>query len=56
MDSIRKFWPLDDDSDGEIYDNLAWDLPGFRPNPKRSQVKTRRKALKTGKPYIIAPS
>ncbi len=25
-----KFWPLDYDPEGEIYDNVAWDLPGFR--------------------------
>lgn len=39
--SKSKYWPLDDDPEGEIYDNLAWDLPGFRrerqvrPKPKR---------------------
>ena len=26
----RKFWPLDSDMEGEIYENVAWDLPGFR--------------------------
>ncbi len=26
----RRFWPLDYDSDGEIYENVAWDLPGYR--------------------------
>jgi len=26
----RKFWPLDFDPEGEIYDNVAWDLPGYR--------------------------
>jgi hypothetical protein len=25
----RKFWPLDFDPEGEIYENLAWDLPGY---------------------------
>lgn len=30
MNSNRNFWPLDDDPEGEIYENLAWDLPGFR--------------------------
>ncbi len=25
----RKFW-FDEDPEGEIYENLAWDLPGFR--------------------------
>jgi len=29
----RKFWPLDYDPEGEIYENVAWDLPGYRPNP-----------------------
>jgi hypothetical protein len=29
--STRKFWPLDFDLEGEIYENPAWDLPGFRP-------------------------
>jgi len=28
--NTSKFWPLDYDSDGEIYENPAWDLPGFR--------------------------
>jgi hypothetical protein len=28
--SKSKYWPLDYDPEGEIYENLAWDLPGFR--------------------------
>jgi len=28
--SKRNFWPLDFDLEGEIYENPAWDLPGFR--------------------------
>ncbi len=28
--TTRKFWPLDFDPEGEIYENVAWDLPGFR--------------------------
>ena len=28
--SKRKFWPLDFDLEGEIYENPAWDLPGLR--------------------------
>jgi hypothetical protein len=31
----RKFWPLDYDPEGEIYENPAWDLPGFRRKGKR---------------------
>jgi hypothetical protein len=38
--STSKFWPLDFDSDGEIYENLAWDLPGFRRD--RPKAKTGR--------------
>ena len=26
----RKFWPLSYDPEGEIYENPAWDLPGFK--------------------------
>ncbi len=25
-----KFWPLDYEIEDEIYENLAWDLPGLR--------------------------
>jgi hypothetical protein len=28
--STRKFWPLNYDPEGEIYENVAWDLPGYR--------------------------
>jgi len=45
----RKFWPLDSDTEGEIYENVAWDLPGFRrDNPARSAsspLKSKRKKL-----------
>jgi len=30
MRNTNKFWPLDYDPEVEIYENLAWDLPGFR--------------------------
>jgi hypothetical protein len=33
----RKFWPLDYDPEDEIYENVAWDLPGFRPNKRASR-------------------
>ena len=26
----RKFWPLDFDPEGEIYENPSWDLPGYK--------------------------
>ena len=28
--SKSKYWPLDYNPECEIYDSLAWDLPGFR--------------------------
>jgi hypothetical protein len=28
--NTRKFWPLDYDPEGEIYESVVWDLPGFR--------------------------
>jgi hypothetical protein len=35
----RKFWPLDSELEGEIYENVAWDLPGFRrERPSRTRV------------------
>jgi hypothetical protein len=40
--SKRKFWPLDFDLEGEIYENPAWDLPGFRrTHPPRPVRRTR---------------
>jgi len=33
--STCKFWPLNYDPEGEIYENVAWDLPGFRPSNKK---------------------
>jgi hypothetical protein len=30
-----KFWPLDYDPEGAIYENVAWDLPGFRKAPRQ---------------------
>ena len=32
----HKFWPLDYDPEGEIYENVSWDLPGFRGNRRGS--------------------
>jgi len=26
----QKFWPLDYDPEDEVYETLAWDLPGYR--------------------------
>ncbi len=45
--NTRKFWPLDSDTEGEIYENVAWDLPGFRRDgtsrTTSSPSKTKRK-------------
>jgi hypothetical protein len=46
--NTRKFWPLDFDPEGEIYENVAWDLPGFRQRrlpskPQPAAPKTRRR-------------
>lgn len=38
----RKFWPLDFDPEGEIYETLAWDLPGFKPGGSRRRSADRR--------------
>ena len=46
----RKFWPLDFDPEGEIYENVAWDLPGYqrgresRPASQRIHTKKSRRA------------
>jgi hypothetical protein len=41
----RKFWPLDFDPEGEIYDNVAWDLPGYR-TPRRVIAPPHEKAVR----------
>jgi hypothetical protein len=28
--NTHKFWPLDYDPEDEVYETLAWDLPGYR--------------------------
>ncbi|HEY1240000.1 MAG TPA: hypothetical protein VGF16_05560 [Bryobacteraceae bacterium] len=44
----RKFWPLDYDPEGEIYESVAWDLPGFKRKevslPARRPIKKSRRA------------
>jgi hypothetical protein len=37
----RKFWPFDCDPDGEIYENVAWDLPGYRRRSARKPARQR---------------
>jgi hypothetical protein len=36
MRSTRKFWPLDFDPEGAIYENPSWDLPGLKRFGKRN--------------------
>jgi hypothetical protein len=46
----RKFWPLDFDLEGEIYENPAWDLPGLRrTHGARSVHRPNTRALKNAK-------
>jgi len=39
----KQFWPLYDDQEVEIYDNLSWDLPGRTPRPRRKPSAQRPK-------------
>jgi hypothetical protein len=39
--TTRKFWPLDYDPEDEIYENLAWDLPGYRRSRQQRPPKER---------------
>jgi hypothetical protein len=41
-----KFWPLDMDSEGQIYDNPAWDLPGFRRRAVPAKQTAKRPAMR----------
>jgi hypothetical protein len=36
-----KFWPLDLDPEGQIYENVAWDLPGLRRRPSAKKTTKR---------------
>jgi hypothetical protein len=44
--NTRNFWPLDFDPEEEIYENLAWDLPGYKihrekqPSPRTATART----------------
>jgi hypothetical protein len=45
MTSTKSFWPLDYDPEEEIYENLSWDLPGFKPVREVHKRKAHRKSL-----------
>jgi hypothetical protein len=58
MTSTRNFWPLDYDPEEEIYENLSWDLPGFKPahRSRRVVVRQRRSAgAKLRQPFCKPP-
>lgn len=40
MSTSNKFFPWDD-PECEIYENLAWDLPGFKPSRKQASGRKR---------------
>ncbi len=40
--NTRKFWPLDYDPEGAVYENVAWDLPGFRPSGRTLRTRKRK--------------
>jgi hypothetical protein len=48
----RKFWPLDFDPEGEIYDTVAWDLPGYR-RQRRRNPQLQKCASKTRHPAAV---
>ena len=39
----RKFWLFDSNPEGEIYDNLSWDLPGYLLKRKAAQARADRR-------------
>jgi len=42
MINKSQFWPLDYDPEGEIYESLSWDLPGFRRKNEVTPAQRRR--------------
>jgi hypothetical protein len=51
--SKSKYWPMDMDNEGQIYDNVAWDLPGFcgdRSSCEKSKSTRRRVVGREAKP------
>jgi hypothetical protein len=43
--SKSKYWPMDTDTEGQIYDNVAWDLPGFRNERLSPEKSTQRRVV-----------
>src|ERR1700689_1511141 len=47
MTSTKNFWPLDYDPEEEIYENLSWDLPGFKPSHRSVRPVGRQRRAST---------
>ena len=45
-----KYWPWDDDPEGEIYENVSWDLPGFRPGNRQRKASRPKSPVEKGNP------
>ena len=45
----RKFWLFDSNPEGEIYENLSWDLPGYQLKPKTAPAGTARRREAKGR-------
>jgi hypothetical protein len=43
----NNFWVLDYDPEGEIYESLSWDLPGFRVKGSRVRRRTPKQARRS---------
>jgi hypothetical protein len=39
----RKFWLFDSNPEGEIYENVSWDLPGYSLKRKAEQARAKRR-------------
>jgi hypothetical protein len=45
----RKFWLFDSNPEGEIYENLSWDLPGYQLKRKTAPGRTTRRKQAKGR-------
>jgi hypothetical protein len=45
----RKFWLFDSNPEGEIYENLSWDLPGYQLKRKTPPARTSRRRQAEGR-------
>jgi hypothetical protein len=39
----HKFWLFDSNPEGEIYENVSWDLPGYSLKRKAAQARAKRR-------------